>query len=100
MQATRSSKHCFPRGNTVYNWPPGRLVIWPRRTLLSIAVVIVSEARRRRSKVAGGSLLPVYSGRFGPEQAERLLWRAGFGPRPGEAAKLAAARACAARSCR
>lgn len=39
--------------------------------------------RRRRSTV------PVYRGRFGPEQAERLLWRAGFGPRKGEAAKLA-----------
>ena len=28
--------------------------------------------------------LPVYTGPFGPAQAERLLWRAGFGPRPGE----------------
>jgi uncharacterized protein (DUF1800 family) len=27
--------------------------------------------------------------RFGEEQATRLLWRAGFGPSPGEAAKLA-----------
>src|SRR5437764_369190 len=34
--------------------------------------------------------LPTYRGRFGPVQAERLLWRAGFGPRPGEADKLAA----------
>jgi uncharacterized protein (DUF1800 family) len=33
--------------------------------------------------------LPVYSGRFGAGEAERLLWRAGFGPRPGEAASLA-----------
>lgn len=33
--------------------------------------------------------LPVYSGRFGVAQAERLLWRAGFGPRPGEARDLA-----------
>ncbi len=33
--------------------------------------------------------LPVYQGRFGTAQAERLLWRAGFGPRPGEAQKLA-----------
>jgi uncharacterized protein (DUF1800 family) len=33
--------------------------------------------------------LPVYRGRFGPPQAERLLWRAGFGPRPGEARALA-----------
>ncbi|HEY3050861.1 MAG TPA: DUF1800 domain-containing protein [Gaiellaceae bacterium] len=32
--------------------------------------------------------IPVYRGRFGPDQAERLLWRAGFGPRPGEAKKL------------
>ena len=33
--------------------------------------------------------LPVYSGPFGPRQAERLLWRAGFGPRRGEEAALA-----------
>ncbi len=33
--------------------------------------------------------LPVYSGPFGPPQAERLLWRAGFGPRPGEEHSLA-----------
>ena len=31
----------------------------------------------------------MYRGRFGPEQAERLLWRAGFGPKPGQAQKLA-----------
>ena len=31
----------------------------------------------------------VYTGPFGREQAERLLWRAGFGPRPGEAEALA-----------
>jgi uncharacterized protein (DUF1800 family) len=31
----------------------------------------------------------VYSGRFTTAHAERLLWRAGFGPRRGEAAKLA-----------
>ena len=35
------------------------------------------------------SPLPIYRGKFGPSQAERLLWRAGFGPRPGEAEKLA-----------
>jgi uncharacterized protein (DUF1800 family) len=34
--------------------------------------------------------LPVYTGPFGPEQAERLLWRAGFGPRGGEDRRLAA----------
>jgi len=32
---------------------------------------------------------PVYRGPFGRAQAERLLWRAGFGPRPGEADRLA-----------
>jgi uncharacterized protein (DUF1800 family) len=31
----------------------------------------------------------VYRGRFGAAEAERLLWRAGFGPRKGEAEKLA-----------
>jgi uncharacterized protein (DUF1800 family) len=33
--------------------------------------------------------LPVYRGPFGTAQAERLLWRAGFGPRKGEAKRLA-----------
>ena len=33
--------------------------------------------------------IPVYRGQFGPEQAERLLWRAGFGPRRGQAQKVA-----------
>ena len=30
-----------------------------------------------------------YRGRFGPTHAERLLWRAGFGVRKGEAEALA-----------
>ncbi len=34
--------------------------------------------------------VPVYRGPFRKAQAERLLWRAGFGPRPGEAEELAA----------
>jgi uncharacterized protein (DUF1800 family) len=33
--------------------------------------------------------IPEYRGAFGEKQAARLLWRAGFGPRPGEAARLA-----------
>lgn len=41
-------------------------------------------ARRRKAVKT-----PVYSGKFGVKEAERLLWRAGFGPRPGEAKKLA-----------
>jgi uncharacterized protein (DUF1800 family) len=37
--------------------------------------------------VAGS--LPLYDGKFGVPQAERLLWRAGFGPRRGETAQVA-----------
>ncbi|MDX6720459.1 MAG: hypothetical protein QOJ63_2713 [Solirubrobacteraceae bacterium] len=33
--------------------------------------------------------LAVYAGPFGVREAQRLLWRAGFGPRPGEAEALA-----------
>ena len=35
------------------------------------------------------SRVPRYRGPFGPDQARRLLWRAGFGPRAGEADALA-----------
>ena len=38
---------------------------------------------------SGMAEIPRYRGRFGEKQAERLLWRAGFGPRPGEAKRLA-----------
>ena len=31
----------------------------------------------------------MYTGTFGAQQAERLLWRAGFGPRSGEAGRFA-----------
>ncbi len=34
------------------------------------------------------SAVATYTGPFGKEQAERLLWRAGFGPRQGDAVKL------------
>ena len=33
--------------------------------------------------------VPMYRGPFGKAQAERLLWRAGFGARTGEAEELA-----------
>ena len=36
------------------------------------------------------SPIAVYSGTFGPREAERLLWRAGFGPRPGDVGRLVA----------
>lgn len=41
-----------------------------------------SVSRKRTS-------FPVHKGRFGVAEAERLLWRAGFGPRPGEAERFA-----------
>jgi len=34
--------------------------------------------------------IAVYSGTFGPREAERLLWRAGFGPRPDDVERLVA----------
>ena len=34
--------------------------------------------------------IPTHNGKFGAAEAERLLWRAGFGPRRGEAKALAA----------
>ena len=46
------------------------------------------HADRRRCSLAW-PVSPCGEGRFGAAQAERLLWRAGFGPRPGEAQKLA-----------
>jgi hypothetical protein len=49
---------------------------------------IRGRARPRRCRPIGGSL-PIYSGEFGAAQAERLLWRAGFGPRGAEAELLA-----------
>jgi len=36
------------------------------------------------------SPIAIYSGPFGARQAERMLWRAGFGPSPGHAQALAA----------
>jgi uncharacterized protein (DUF1800 family) len=53
--------------------------------LLTAGLLLQAEGADK-SSVAGP---PVYGGRFGAREAERLLWRAGFGPRPGEAAALA-----------
>src|SRR4249919_2934763 len=43
---------------------------------------------RLRLRAADLMSTPRYRGHFGPAQAERLLWRAGFGPRKGEARAL------------
>jgi uncharacterized protein (DUF1800 family) len=47
------------------------------------------RGRGRRRRRPAGSGVSVHKGTFGTAQAERLLWRAGFGPRPGQAEKLA-----------
>ena len=44
----------------------------------------------RGSAEVGAAGTPVYTGPFTEAQATRLLFRAGFGPKPGEAAALAA----------
>jgi uncharacterized protein DUF1800 len=58
-----------------------------------MAIDVEATRRRRRRKRPGSkrrrTSIPTYRGRFGIEQAERLLWRAGVGPRPGDAARLA-----------
>jgi len=52
------------------------------------ASTLTRRAQRRGPRVVSAEL-PVYHGSFGPKQAERLLWRAGFGPQPGQSAELA-----------
>ena len=42
-----------------------------------------SRSGRVRAEGRAVAGVPVYSGRFGARQAERLLWRAAFGPKPG-----------------
>ncbi len=54
--------------------------------------VLATAPRRiyaRRSAPTHGGSLPAYRGRFATAQAERLLWRAGFGPKAGQAKELA-----------
>jgi uncharacterized protein (DUF1800 family) len=47
------------------------------------------RASRRAGETSRIAAVATYRGPFGAAQAERLLWRAGFGPRPGEAKRLA-----------
>lgn len=45
-------------------------------------------SRKRKKSKSKSVKTPVYTGRFGNKEAERLLWRAGFGPRPGDVKRL------------
>lgn len=45
-------------------------------------------ARKHHKSRAKRTATPVYTGKFGQREAERLLWRAGFGPRPGDVKRL------------
>jgi Protein of unknown function (DUF1800) len=48
-----------------------------------------AESARRHRRRHRHARVPVYTGPFGRAQAERLLWRAGFGPRAGDERRLA-----------
>lgn len=41
-------------------------------------------ARKKHKSKSKSVTIPVYKGKFGQKEVERLLWRAGFGPRPGD----------------
>jgi uncharacterized protein DUF1800 len=62
--------------------------VWSMRVPLCPRDMSRSAGSRSRD-IAAPRSLPVFRGTFGHVQAERLLWRAGFGPRPGEAKRLA-----------
>ena len=59
----------------------------PNTQVVSASTASPARTKTRRGRSAG--TLPVYRGAFGEAQAERLLWRAGFGPKPGQARRLA-----------
>jgi uncharacterized protein (DUF1800 family) len=59
----------------------------PNTQVVSASTASPARTKTRRGRSAG--TLPVYRGAFGEAQAERLLWRAGFGPKPGQARQLA-----------
>lgn len=42
----------------------------------------------KKKKSSKSAKIPVYRGKFGQQEAERLLWRAGFGPRPGDVKRM------------
>jgi uncharacterized protein (DUF1800 family) len=66
----------------------------PRRSRLPELQPIPPAPAPPQAPAPGGitltSPVAIYSGPFGMRQAERLLWRAGFGPSPGHAQALAA----------
>lgn len=45
-------------------------------------------ARKKKKKSSKNVKIPVYKGKFGQKEAERLMWRAGFGPRPGDIKRM------------
>ena len=73
-----------------------------RRDADRLAVDEPAGRRRARSAAARPRStrrpIAVYGGAFGVRQAERLLWRAGFGPRPGRGRRAVRPRASRPRS--
>src|SRR5262245_50695351 len=45
-------------------------------------------AKKKKKTSSKSVKVPVYKGKFGQKEAERLMWRAGFGPRPGDIKRL------------
>jgi hypothetical protein len=45
-------------------------------------------SRKKKKTSHKSATIPVYKGKFGQREAERLLWRAGFGPRPGDVKRV------------
>lgn len=66
---------------------PSQLVQWIESLTTSTPNNPPQMAKKRKSKDTS-SKLPVYKGKFGQREAERLLWRAGFGPKPGDVKRL------------
>ena len=77
-------RKCKPRKKAK---PP--VTKYPPAPPVSVAPPVPAPPAPPRLKVIR-SPIAVYQGTFGPRQAERLAWRAGFGPRPGQIAQLAA----------
>ena len=77
-------RKCKPRKKAK---PP--VTQYPPAPPVAVAPPVPAPPAPPRLKVIQ-SPIAVYQGTFGPRQAERLAWRAGFGPRPGQVAQLAA----------
>jgi hypothetical protein len=89
-------KRAQERTGVTFPFPPGTAARYRRTPWTDESLLMFPDKRgvaQQYTETLGGRALqarvPVYRGRFGRSEAERLLWRAGFGPKRGEAAQLA-----------